>query len=143
MTADTDPLETLREETNRYLLANKQVTQKALATLTQTTEQTICDFLGKRARGLKADTYARLNFIVSSGVVPKSNRIVSEQRFGRHVNSETVLDDPTMNQVREAYDQEHHDMINASAEARNVGTFATNHYTDETVYSAKELSKGA
>jgi hypothetical protein len=84
-----DPVAALRDDVKSYLARNN-VKQKALASLAGTTEQTISDFLGKRERGLMAETFARLQFIVTNGVVPKSNRIVNAQRFGQPVEDLTV-----------------------------------------------------
>jgi hypothetical protein len=85
----------LREDVRSYLARNYRVTQKALANLAEMTEQSISDFLGKRERGLRAETFARLQFIVTNGAVPKSNRIVSAQRFGKPM-PDLNLDNETM-----------------------------------------------
>jgi hypothetical protein len=84
-----DPVAALRDDVKSYLARNN-VEQKALASLAGMTEQTISDFLGKRERGLMAETFARLTFIVNDGIVPKSNRIVSAQRFGQPVEDQTI-----------------------------------------------------
>ena len=84
-----DPVAALRDDVKSYLARNN-VKQKALASLAGTTEQTISDFLGKRERGLMAETFARLQFIVTNGAVPKSNRIVNAQRFGQRVEDQPI-----------------------------------------------------
>ena len=62
-----DPVAALRDDVKSYLTRNN-VKQKALASLAGTTEQTISNFLGKRERGLMAETFARLQFIVTNCV---------------------------------------------------------------------------
>ena len=113
---------------NRYLSVNRQVTKKALASLAQTTEQTIGDFLGKRERGLKAETYARLSFIVNNGVVPSSNRIAGLQENGRKVGKSMELYDANMTATYARHNDQYFKLMNESRHDRNIGTFQTNHY---------------
>jgi hypothetical protein len=115
-----DPVAALREDVRSYLAKN-HVKQKALARLAETTEQTISDFLGKRERGLMAETFARLSFIVANDIVPKSNRIVHAQSFGQPV-PDIVLDDAEMAEFKTEhtqalFDQERLDVLN-----HNIGT---------------------
>jgi hypothetical protein len=51
----TDPVAALREDVRSYLAEN-HVTQKALASLAQTTEQTLSDFLGKRGKFIEGQS---------------------------------------------------------------------------------------
>ena len=113
-----DPVTALREDVRSYLVRNNRVTQKALANLAETNEKTISDFLGKRERGLMAETFARLTFIVNNGIVPKANRIVSAQRFGRPVG-DLALD---MAEFNAEHTAAHLDRIQKSGRNHNANT---------------------
>jgi hypothetical protein len=98
----TDPVAALREDVRSYLAEN-HVTQKALASLAQTTEQTLSDFLGKRGRGLQADTFARIQYLVSNNIKPAHNsgaRLEHCQSLGKTYKGTVSLNTPEVKETR-------------------------------------------
>jgi hypothetical protein len=120
-----DPVAALRDDVRSYLAKNN-VKQKALASLAGTTEQTISDFLGKRERGLLAETFARLTFIVNNGVVPNSNRIVNLQENGRKVGKSMQLDEHNMTATYARHNNQLLELRKATGQDHNRGTFEIN-----------------
>jgi hypothetical protein len=87
----TDPVVALRDDVRSYLARN-HVTQKTLALAAGTTEQTLSDFLGKRGRGLQAETFARIQYLLSNNIVPSGTVFKSVQIGSRHVKGEFSAD---------------------------------------------------
>jgi len=115
-----DVLAGLRSEIELWLTKPNH-TQDVLAKRSGISPQMLCDVLANR-RGCSPDTYEK----IVTALRANGNRITGLQENGRKVGKSMELNEANMTATYARHDKQLSEMVKATAENNNIGTFQVN-----------------